>query len=181
MDELATLDQLAAFLGRELTPAGSGEPLTAEEQALEIASSAVRAHLGYHITRQEETYILDGSDSKVIRLPAFPIYAVSEVKVAGETLAVTDYDWSEAGWLMRGDGYTWGAVPRNVEVTATTGFLAVPPAITGVVLALAARLCDGNASGVKQETIGSYSVTYNNPAPTLQAAEIMALDAYRLR
>lgn len=178
--DLASLDAFAAFLGRELTPAGSGEPATSEEQALQIASDAVRSLLGYPVTREEELYVLDGTGSTVVRLPAFPLLAVSEVRVAGELLDDSAYAWSHAGWLTRTDGRTWGTLPRNIEVSATTGFDMVPPAITGVVLSLAARMVDGSA-GIKQETIGSYSVTYQNPSPTLQAGEIMALDHFRLR
>lgn len=179
MDDLATLDELAAFLGRELTPSGSGEPATAEEQALAIASSTVRAYLRHHVSRQEEQFRLDGQGTVQVRVPVFPMLDVVSVTVSGETLPEASYAWSTNGYINRIDDLTFPHLPGSVVVVADGGYDVVPSVIVGVVLGLAARLVDGSAN-VKQETIGAYSVTYANPQPVLQAAEMMALDAFRL-
>lgn len=179
MDELATLEELAAYLGRELTPAGSGEPATAEEIALNVASSTVRAYLGHHVTRQEELFRLDPKGSTFVRVPVFPLLDVVSVTVSGEELDPSSYAWSSTGYIIRADGLDFPKLPGSVVVVADGGFDDVPAVISGVVLSLAARLVDGSAN-VKQETIGTYSVTYATPTPTLQAGEMMALDAFRI-
>lgn len=180
MGDLATLEELATFVGRTLTPAGSGEQPTTEEQALTIASSTVRTYLGHQVSLQEETYVLDGTGTTFLRLPGFPIIDIAAVEEDGEEVPAEAYKVSPTGYLLRTDGHKWTHNPGGIEITFTAGFDPVPAVIVGAVLNLAARISDGSAN-IKQETIGSYNVTYATPTPTLQAAEMMAIEPYRIR
>ena len=172
---LATVGQLAVFLGRELD-----EDDPSAVQALEIASSAVRTYCGHPITQTTDApAVLDGSGTTVMLLPGVPVASVESVTVDEEELDASDWRWSAQGFILRTDGATFPKTPRSVEIVYTHGWSDVPAAIVGVVVSLAARMLDGSA-GVKQESLGSYSVTYANPTPTLQAAETMALDPFRV-
>lgn len=174
-EPLATVAQLAAFLGREID---SDDP--AALQALDIASSSVRAYCGHHVSlATDDVAVLDGTGTAVILLPAIPISEVASVSVNDVELTEERYRWSSKGFIMRQDGLTFPSSPQSVQVTYTHGWAEIPPAIVGVVVSLAGRMLDGSA-GIKQESLGSYSVTYASPTPTLQAAETMALDPFRV-
>lgn len=175
MTDLATVGQLAVYLNRDIAV---DDP--AALQALTVASSAVRAYCGHPISETlGDTATLDGSGTTVLLLPGVPVTSVDQVSVNGEALALDAYRWSTQGFLLRTDGYLFPSTPRSVEVTYSHGWASVPGAILGVVLALAGRILDGSA-GIKQEAIGSYSVTYQNPTVTLQAGETLSLDPFKV-
>lgn len=174
-EPLATVAQLSAFLDRTIDGADA-----AALQALEIASSVVRAYCGHTISQTvDDTVVLDGSGTTLLLLPGAPISTVTSVSVDDEALDGEDWRWSSQGFILRIDGSVFPNTPRAIEVTYTHGWAEVPAAIIGVVLSLAGRMLDGSA-GIKQESLGSYSVTYASPGPTLQAAETMNLDPFKV-
>lgn len=171
---LATIADLEAVLHRDIDDAD-----TFALAALEQASAVVENYLGQPVELvEDDEIILDGSGTKVLLLPVFPVTEVTSVIVDEETLVeVDDYEWSVTGELRRKG--TWPAALRSVEVTYSHGYATVPPVIVAVVAALAGRIY-GTPLTVRQESIGSYSVTYSGAGgPALQAAELMMLDAYR--
>ena len=173
MSSLATIAQLELLLGRDVDN-------VAAQQALDIASDTVRAYCGHSISQiLNDVVTLDGSDTNTLILPAAPVNGIDFIKVNGVTLAATAYKWSKKGWVRRIDGILWPSTPGSIEVTYNHGFATIPGAILGVVLSLAGRIQDGS-SGIKQETIGSYSVTYGDPSPVLRANEQAALDVYKV-
>jgi hypothetical protein len=174
MSNLADVSALESFLGREL------EDEAAAEQALSIASDIVRAYCGHSISQiLNDTAVLDGSGTHTLMLPATPVNGIDSIELDGELLADTNYKWSRKGWVRRTDGLLWPSLPGSIEIVYNHGFATIPGGVVGVVLALAGRVVDGS-SGIKQETIGSYSVTYGDPTPVLRANEQAALDAYRV-
>lgn len=174
-DRLATISQLSAFLGREIDETDPSAGL-----ALDVASSAVRGYCGHHVSSVTgEVVALDGTGTTLLLLPGPPVTSVASVTVEGDALDPSDYRWSAAGFILRTDGACFPDLPRAVEVEMTHGWAQIPAAIIGVVCSLAGRILDGSA-GIKQEAIGSYSVTYASPSPTLQAAESAALDPFRV-
>jgi hypothetical protein len=173
MSNLANQAALEDWLGRTVD---SG----AADQALTIASDTVRAYCGHSITQiLNDVAILDGSGTSTIMLPAMPINGIDLIEIDGEELDDSKYKWSRKGWVRRTDGILWPTLPGSISITYNHGYATTPGSITGVVLALAGRIVDGS-SGIKQETIGSYSVTYGDPSPVLRANEQSALDAYRV-
>jgi len=174
MSSLADVAALEAWLGRPV------EDNAAAEQALEIASDIARAYCGHSISQiLNDTVVLDGPGTHTLMLPAMPVNGIDSIEVEGELLDNSKYRWSKKGWVRRTDGILWPVLPGSIEVVYNHGYATVPGGIVGVVLALAGRVVDGS-SGIKQETIGSYSVTYGDPSPVLRANEQAALDAYRV-
>jgi hypothetical protein len=170
---LATTDDLAAFLRREIDENDPGAMA-----ALEAASAFVEAYIGQPVAVvEDEDILIDGSGTRVILLPAFPVTDVAEVKIDDETVNPDEYEWSKTGELRRVNGI-WPSALRSVEVTYTHGWETVPAGIVSVVAAMAARQYEAPA-GVRQEAMGSYSVTYAGNGLTLQAAEAVILDSYR--
>lgn len=174
MSSLATIEQLEAWLGRTIVDEA------AAQQALDIASDTVRTYCGHSITQiLNDTVKLDGPATHTLILPAAPVNGIDSIKVDGETVDPDAYSWSKKGWVRRTDGHLWPELPGSIEVIYNHGFATIPNAIVGVVLSLAGRIHDGS-SGIKQETIGSYSVTYGDPSPVLRANEQATLDTYKV-
>lgn len=174
-DPLATVEELAAYLGREIDEEDPSAIL-----ALNIASDLIRNFCGHSITQvEDDEIILDGTGTQLLLLPATPVTEVASVEVDGEELEEDDYAWSRRGWIVRTDGYYWPTDPSSIAVTYTHGYETVPDSVKGVALALAGRVVDGS-SGIKQESIGSYSVTYADPSPTLRANEQAGLEPFRV-
>lgn len=170
---LATIADLEAVLHQDIA---DNDPYALA--ALEQASAVVENYLGQPVELvEDDEIVLDGSGTKVLLLPAFPVTEVTSVLVDGDALDGDDYEWSKTGELRRRG--SWPAALRSVEVTYSHGYAAVPAVIVAVVSALAGRIY-GTPLTVRQESMGSYSVTYSgNGGPSLQAAELMMLDAYR--
>ncbi len=170
---LATIADLEAVLHRDID---AEDPYALA--ALEQASAVVENYLGQPVELvEDDEVVLDGSGTKVLLLPAFPVTEVTLVLVDGDALTEDDYEWSKTGELRR--KALWPAALRSVEVTYSHGYATVPAVIVAVVSALAGRIY-GTPLTVRQESMGSYSVTYAGAGgPSLQAAELMMLDAYR--
>lgn len=196
MSNFATVAELAAYLARDIDNADPSALL-----ALSLASDAVRAYVRQEITSVEEDEItLDGTGTTLVLLPELPVTDVYSVIEDGLELTYDeDFYWSAQGELIRveprWEGITrverpweslkrierrWIKKPRAVVVTYSHGYTNIPGPIKGATLALAGRLVDSPA-GVKQETIGAYSVTYSSGTPTLADNEARLLDQYRTR
>jgi hypothetical protein len=176
MSNFATVAELAAYLARDIDNADASALL-----ALSLASDTVRAYIGQDITSVEDDEItLDGSGTTLLLLPQQPVTAVSSVVEDDEELTFDeDYYWSAWGGLTR-ISRPWVRTPRRIVVTYSHGYATVPGPVKAATLALAGRLID-SPSGVKQETIGAYSVTYSSGTPTLADNEARLLDQYRTR
>jgi hypothetical protein len=174
MSSLGSIAELEAWLGRDLTDE------TAAQQALDIASGVVRTYCGHSISQiLNDDIKLDGTGTNIVMLPAIPVNGIDLIEVNDEELEDTKYAWSKKGFVKRTDGILWPTLPNSIRIIYNHGFATIPDAILGVVLSLAGRIVDGS-SGIKQETIGSYSVTYADPSPVLRANEQNALDAYKV-
>lgn len=187
-DPLASVDELMVLLGRTFDE-------TEEAQAgmiLRQASSAVRAW-----TRQTLSVVtgdiitLPGSWSSELELPERPVTAVTAVAVDGTTLDASAYAL-KLGRLQRtrhdisllnfDPWYRcgWGGPERAVTVTYTHGYATIPDDVHDVVLEVAALLM-GNPGHVRQESLGSYAVTYATEtlAASLTAEQKAQLRRYR--
>jgi len=172
---LATVADLEAYLGRTF------DDPTSAELAIDIASDIVRTYCGHSITQiLNDNIFVDGTGTDTILLPAAPVNGIDLLEIDGELIASTKYKYSKKGWVKLTDGTTFPKTPNSIEIIYNHGFATIPDAILGIVLALAGRITDGS-SGIKQETIGSYSVTYADPAPVLRANEQAGLDAYKVQ
>jgi len=177
MAAFATPAELAVWSGTE---AAAGQA----EQALAIASAQIRTACGWSVSQESGAVAtLDGSGKPALWLPTLRLTEVASVVEDGVALtAVTDFDWSSSGRLVRA-GRWWTSKPRSVVVTYTHGYATVPDDVKGVCMSLASRAMQ-NPVGVRTQAIDDYTVTYAGSAaglgPSLGEAERSVLTAYRL-
>lgn len=159
-------------------------------RAIQDASAFIRAYTRRQITTvTDETVTLNGSGRDRLVLPEFPVVSVTEVKTLDDdgvetVLETTDYRVDASGILGRIDGWVWPSGIANVVVTYDHGYDTVPADIAAACYELAATNYQSTGGGtVTQESIGSYSVTYD--AATVAGAELpelvkAILDNYRM-
>lgn len=174
LDPLATTDDLAGRLGRELTDAETDQA----ELLLADASASVRAYTGQQFTQLEVTSRIRVRGG-VVRLPQRPVAAVASV-------ADPDGNDLEFTWYA-GDRITlsspWAAT--WVDVTYTPGYEEIPADIVAVVCQIAGRAFGRPAdqTGLASETIGQYSYQVGGAAAAgavgMLADERAVLDRYR--
>jgi hypothetical protein len=183
MDRLGTLQGFAERRGVDFDPTD-----LKARRALDDASAFIRGYTHQDITLVEsEEVALDGNGLTVLLLPQIPVVAVTEVSTLDAddvATEVTEYRVAEFGRLKRLDGYTWPAGHANVVLTYDHGYSVVPPDIAAVCYELAAENYVATGSGeITQESIGSYSVTYEaSSAGTSELPEAISsiLNLYRV-
>ncbi len=176
MGSFATVGELAAFTGRDLSQQDAGALL-----ALELASGAIVAWCGQAIERVVgDLARLDGVASDRIVLPERPVTAVGEVRIGGTVVDPQALAHSASGVLARTDGGDFSAPPGGVQVTYDHGYDPIPEAVRAVCLQVAARAL-ANPEGIRQEGIGGYSVTYASAGVLLRDDEREALAGLRDR
>lgn len=157
MAAFATPSELAGFLQQDLDTYSAN-------QALDIATSKIRDFVGWSITQElGVTVTLDGcSGESILWLPSLLVTAVSSVVENGIALTSSQYDWTTYGALIRRGGTSWYWKPRSIVAVFDHGYTTTPDTVKGVCLAAAGRQY-GNPAGIKSETVGAVSVTYNTP------------------
>lgn len=188
----ATASDLATYLNKSDMTAGEVDQAN---MLLDIATGAIQREVGQTIEYvAADVAVLRGNYGSVLVLPERPVLSVSAVSINGTSLTVsTDYVWDGATSLYRGRRFFnnqyqeewfkdrtnlhWGGEDAQVSVTYTHGFAELPPDVIGVCLDLAARAVNSPA-GIKAETLGSYSVTYEQRSA---AGRLTAEDRRQLR
>lgn len=185
MDPLATLAELNQAAQRVVDP-------TAGMLALASASGLVRDYVGWSISEETVTFVVDGSTTTLLGLPTLRLTAVSEVRVkdgsvGGLVLTESDtgwtggdtYTWSQRGHLYRACGWPCGF--RTVEADVTHGYAVIPDAVRAVVLGLAGADVFSPAGSVLQsKTVGGVSHTYRESPGELTSLQTFQLSGYRL-
>jgi hypothetical protein len=152
----ASSSDLATRLGRSFT-----EPEASQAAALlDDATAYLQAELGGQLIEAGSTVVTLYADGDRLRLPQWPIRAVTSVTRAGN--AVTGYEIN-GGFLILDSG--WGDDP--LVVTYDYGATTVPAELVSWCCVLAAgalaqvtRSGALSASGVASERIDDYAVTY---------------------
>lgn len=175
MQPLATAGELETHLQRELDQAGA-------DQALGLASGAVRAYCGWDLSRDTATFYLEAGDGPLITLPTLELITLVEVRADGNIVdpTVTPYNASRKGQV-------WGCwVPKvQYEFDVEHGYDPIPDALKLVTLDLAARSIS-NPEGLVSATTGQVSRTWGSAGTgsvggvTLTALHERLLDRYSL-
>lgn len=161
---LASIEDFAHVSGQPVDPAEEDRVV----RLLEMASDTVRSYTSQRISRETATQTLR-CDGGRIWLPQRPVVEVVAVEVGGQATS----------YVRCGDTLHIDADVCDVDVTYTYGYDPVPGEIAATVALLAARLAV-NGAGVKQESVGSYSVTYaSGDAGGLTRREMRTLSRYR--
>jgi hypothetical protein len=175
MGNLATLEDVEAVLGRDLT---DGEFLRVD-RLLAMASKKVRTYTGqfFEVVENDLLELVPDAWGQV-RLPQRPVTAVASVVVDGETMDADGYTWTAQGALSRTYGYWW----TPVTVTYTHGYDTIPDDVAFVVAELVVARFSAPEGGVKSESLGSYSVSYGDTAVAgeLSDTQKLALQPYML-
>lgn len=137
----------------------------------QIADAIIRNYCGWHIAPVvEETLILDGSGSRRLALPSLRVVGVSSLSVNGA--AVTDYSWSQDGWLTLPHGSFFPAEDRAVVVTLEHGY-SYAPELLQVRRGITARTAMSPAGNVVSQRAGSQSVTFGSVGGEVLGAALL--------
>lgn len=123
--------------------------------AVEAASSVVREHCGWGLSREQAVFYVNGNNSRVLSLPTLNLLAVDRVWVDG--IETSNYRWAQRGQLYR--LLPWPDY-RKIQVECVHGYDPVPAAIKVVALAFAARQV-GNPERFRTAAVGSVSRTFD--------------------
>lgn len=159
MPDLATVTDLEARLGRDLTPAEAGRA----GALLADVSASIRAFTGQDFSRDTTTDYLPVRRGRV-RLPQRPVVDVVTVEdldgspvawqwLRGDLVEVVDLPLDTFEWVpYRGAG-------RTVQIEYVHGYEPLPPDVVGVVSSVTLRALGQSPTmaGVTSESIQGYS------------------------
>jgi hypothetical protein len=156
------------------------------EQLLEGVAATIYAAIGRNLDRRTETVRIPGTWSENLELPGRPVISVGAVRLNTRLLDPSLYVYNQRELLRRSSDEDlfdtsfeeqgvnplggararlrplhWGGEYSTVEVTFTHGYTSanIPPLIRYTAIDVAARAFTSPVA-VKQESLGSYSVTY---------------------
>lgn len=167
-----TADELRVLLG---APDWTGDDFNRAHLLIELAVGLVEGEARQPLSESTSTLTVDGSGTSVLVLPRRPVSDVSEVTI-GET-TVEGYTWSAAGLLHRTSG-VWPYGLANIDVTVTAGFATVPRDLWQVVLSSAKRGWT-IPEGIRQESLGDHSITYDGNTVNLSQMELSTVRRYQ--
>ncbi|MFE3409453.1 hypothetical protein ACFXMT_14285 [Streptomyces mirabilis] len=164
---LATVDDLAGWM--QVDP---GTLPASAASTLNMVSAIIRKEARNNFQRRTTTLRRTPVDG-VIRLPLRPVVSVDAVTRDG---APIDFDWDDETERL----CVWGCT--RVSVTFTHGYASVPGDVLAVALTAAQRVIS-NPNDLRQETVGSVSVTYaaETIGASLSQADRDLLKDYRRR
>lgn len=172
MEALASVADLERHLQKEFDDPDSAA------QALELASGAVRAYCGWDISETTETLHAEGDNTTVLSLPTMCLTDVTDTRINGLDIDVSELRHSRRGQVYRARGW-----PRHarIELDVTHGYTDVPELVRLVVLDVASRQMS-NPSGLVSATVGPVSRTWgaSTPGGTLSALHERLLDRYAI-
>lgn len=141
---------------------------------LDAATALIKAEADQTIEQvANDSVALDGTGGRRVVLPEWPVTSVASVTVDGDALVFADdYQWTVRGVLLR-VGAVWPCDIGNIAVVYTHGYPATPPVLSTVCVEMSARAWSTPASGaVTQESIGSYSVSYDTAGEAVTGLEL---------
>lgn len=156
---------------------------------LAIASETIRTATHQQLSFVEDdevTVDLDGcGGGRKIWLHEMPLVSVASVVIEAETVDPSAYRAHRTGEIRFESALSrWGAAStlgRQAVVTNTHGYEEIPADIKGLCLDLARRGINLPPSGVKQETIEQFSVTYDlSAARQLTELDRIVLGGYTM-
>lgn len=172
MEPLATAGELETHLQRDLDQAGA-------DQALSLASGAVRAYCGWDLSREDTTFYIEATGDPLVTLPTMELIAVTEVRATGGTIV----DPALYPYTFGRKGQVWGTFAPCVqyEFDVTHGYEPIPDALKLVTLDLSARSLS-NPESLVSASSGQVSRTWgsNTGGVTLTDLHRRLLDRYSL-
>lgn len=184
----ATVDDLATLLNRTFTPGEEDQAALLLDMATAVIRSWTRQDISAVI---DDTIKLPGTWSTDLELPQWPVTAVHSVAVNGLSIDNTGWTWNSrqlirrgflgprafdwpigvfitesdlSDWPLQPGGiFHWSGPPATIEVVYDHGFATIPEDVIAICLSVAARSFV-NPVGAVSESIGNYSITYDQTA-----------------
>lgn len=189
MDPLATVEDLEARLGRDLT----AEEAARADALLADASALIRGWTGQDFTLVEGDVITLRPVGTVVRLPQRPVQAVTAVVATGGSEAIPDVPLPAGAWTWDGIDKvdiwppdtswllslpeTWadGALVDTYRITYAHGWDEVPADVVAVVCAMVLRtlLAPSPIAGMVSERIGQYNYQLQQSTGSVGATVMM--------
>ena len=176
MTPLADLADLEKHLQTTFTTTGDQDQAN---QALELASGAVRAYCGWDISRTREIIEAYGEGSTVLTIPTLYLQGVTSITLDGVDLDMATVVWTVKGQIYRDAGWARFSV---AHLDIDHGYDIIPDYIRMVVLDVAGRQLQ-NPEGLVSATVGEVSRTWSNSSTataTLSTLHQNLLDRYRV-
>jgi hypothetical protein len=180
-------EELRRWMGN---PDWDEEDTARAQDMLDGASGVIDAEIGLGpdgLIQRLDSVVLDGSGTRKLLLPRWPVSGVTSVTVTDasgvETALVEgegeDYTWSQTGILTRLSA-VWPCGDRNVAVVYTAGQQPVSADVARICKRLAAAGWH-NPAGADTEDIADHRVKWNTPGMELTTAERRILSRYKDR
>jgi hypothetical protein len=177
-DMLASLEDLASLLGRDANnPINNASGTLALEVCTAVVQSAADGQRIVQVVA--DTATVTGTTEQFLRLPQWPVTAVSSVTLDGTALTAGAPGSGASTYrlvgdrLYRGSGWqTYCGEPSTVSFVYTHGYATGRQELQlgrGTALSLARGLYE-NPSGVASEKIDDYAIAYAAAAAALDAS-----------
>lgn len=174
-------EQLAA-----LTQGRFGPDTEGVESVLAGVSAAIRAACGWHVSPSLPCRAALTGGDRLIALPALLVTGIESVTEAGQPLDDGCYEWTQSGAMRRCQWRRWAPGYRSVVVEYEAGIPSAIAADLGVVAAQVASNALVAPAGVRQESAGDVSITFNQTGNGVSGgvrlldSDIAMLAPYRL-
>ena len=149
---------------------------------LDATSASIRGFCGWHLAPSVACVWRGDAPTGICQLPVMGMTAVTSVKIGGEALDPTAYEWSTSGLVrLSRPVHRWGGV--TVEFTAGYD----DSADIGAVVAQIAANALVASPGVREEHAGQVGISYNQTAAGVSGGialldrDRMLLDRWRIR
>lgn len=170
--DLTTIQDVAGYLG--ITLKTTGTPAVPDPADLTVilitrlvtaASTFIQSHLNRVFKSSSYTEHRDGTGGFSIMVADYPVTAVSQVMIDGQTIPAV-VNAGEAGYVytptaIKLVGYRFSRGMNNVVLAYTAGFSSIPFDIAQVTVELAARKYkERDRIGIQSKTIGPEVVSF---------------------
>lgn len=145
----------------DLTQGRFGPSTVGVESVLAGVSAAIRSACGWHVSPSLRCKASAGGGCRLLELPSMLVTDVESVSELGNELPDGAYEWAESGVLRRCQWRSWPPGFGSVEVVFVSG---IPDAVASDLSVIAAQIASNALAapaGVRQESAGNVSITYN--------------------
>jgi hypothetical protein len=170
---LVTLADLKLFLKID---AGQTQDDTLLELIINAVSTRFDTETGRNLKEATYTAIkLDGSGSKYLELPNYPVKADAITSIKEDGIALTQntdyylYHTNFDGYLEKADGSLWNRGQKNIELTDTAGFNPIPDDIKIEAL----KQAGADFQTQKGKTWGEQSRTFPDGSVSFQSQDLL--------
>lgn len=144
-----------------LTQGRFGPSTVGVDAVLAGVSAAIRSACGWHVSPSLRCKATLSGGLRLLELPSMLVTDVESVKELGQELQPGAYEWSEAGVVRRCQWRSWPPGYGSVEIEYMSGIPSEMALDLSVIAAQIASNALAAPAGIRQESAGDVSITYN--------------------